>query len=438
MEKRRDFIRKIAAGAAVIAVDGARAGLSARSYARVTGANDRIRVAITGLGRRYGQYVEAISDRANNVELIYLCDVMKSQREKAAAVFLKVIDNKPLLENDLRKVLSDTQVDAVFNATPDHWHTPGACMALGAGKHVYLEKPCSHNPHEGELLVASRNKYKKLVQMGNQYRSVPHIREIINEIHNGVIGKAYKGLSFLTSNRGELPHPVKAPVPEGLDWDLFQGPAPRTEYMDLTWDYNWHWYGWNYGTAEIGNNGIHEMDIARWALQVEYPQYVEVEAEKRHYVNDGWTMYDSMEATFKFPDKKIIRWDGKSRTGYKTYGTPRGTIIYGAEGTAYIDPFLYRLYDLNGKMLKEKNKVSGSDDGTTVHIINFFNSIRGKEKLNSSIDQVVSSNLLTNYANISFRTGKPFPVDTKSGRIKDREAMKLWTREYEPGWEPRI
>jgi hypothetical protein len=274
--------------------------------------------------------------------------------------------------------------------------------------------------------------------MGNQYRSVPHIREIINEIHGGAIGKTYEGLSYLTSNRAELPLPVKAAVPEGLDWDLFQGPAPRTEYTHLTWDYNWHWYGWNWGTGEIGNNGIHELDIARWALQVEYPEYVYVEAEKRHYVNDGWTMYDTMDATFKFSDKKIIKWDGKSRTGYRTYGTPRGTIIYGSEGTVYIDPFLYKVFDLSGKLLKEKNKISGSDDGTTAHMINFFNTIRGKEKLNSPIEIGAVSNLLSNYANIAYRIGKPFEIDSKTGGILDRKAVKLWSREYEPDWEPKV
>src|SRR5665648_15922 len=198
MEKRRDFIRKITSGAAGIAIGGVASGMSPVSYSRIIGANDRITIAIIGLGRRYGAYAEAISKKENNIELLYLCDVMKSQRDKAFATFTKVIDNKPILENDIRKVLADRRLDAIFNAAPDHWHTPGACLALAAGKHVYLEKPCSHNPHETELLVACQRKNKKLVQMGNQYRSVPHIQEIVNEIHSGVIGKVYKALSFLT------------------------------------------------------------------------------------------------------------------------------------------------------------------------------------------------------------------------------------------------
>jgi predicted dehydrogenase len=311
-------------------------------------------------------------------------------------------------------------------------------MAIAAGKHVYVEKPCSHNPHEAEMLVACTKKHKKVVQMGNQYRSVPHFREIVTEIHNGVIGKAFKATTFLSSSRASLPIAAKAPVPEGLDWDLFQGPAPRTDYIDQIWDYIWHWYGWTYGTAEIMNNGIHEMDIARWALQVEYPEKVDVEAEKRYFAEDGWTVYDTMEATFKFADKKVLQWDGKSRNAYNTYGNYRGVIIYGSEGTVNVDPLGYKLYNREGILLKEKKRESETDDGTITHISNFFNAIRGKEKLNSPIEIGAVSNMLANYANIAYRIGKPFEVDSETGRIFDRDAMKLWTRSYEPGWEPVI
>jgi predicted dehydrogenase len=438
MQKRREFIRKMTAGAAGLTIGSEISAMSARSYSRIMGANDRVNIAIIGLGRRLPAYVPAVSDKATNIELVYICDVMRSQREKALKTFSDLIGNKPKAENDIRKVLDDKNVDAIFNATPDHWHTPGACMAMKAGKHVYLEKPCSHNPYETELLLGFRKKYNTFVQMGNQYRSVPHFQEIIKEIHSGLIGTAYKGLSFLTSSRGEVPVPAKAPVPEGLDWDLFQGPAPRAEYTEPTWDYNWHWYGWTYGTAEAGNNAIHELDIARWALQVEHPEEVEVEAEKRHYVNDGWTMYDTMDATFRFNNKKIIKWDGKSRTNYQTYGTPRGTIIYGSTGTVYADPFLYRVYDLGGKLLREKKKVTGADDGTTLHMNNFFNTIRGKEKLNSPIEIGIVTNLLPNYANIAYRIGHSFKVDPATGQTSDRDAKKLWRREYEPGWEPKL
>ncbi len=443
---RRDFLRKVTAGAAGVAVGGTAMGMSAKSYSRIIGANERLNVAIIGLGRRLGAYYEPVSQKSSNVELLYLCDVMESQRTRALEKFSKFIDYKPKLENDIRKVIDDSKVDVIFNATPDHWHTPGAIMAMQGGKHVYVEKPCSHNLFENEMVVAAMKKYNKVVQMGNQQRSSAHSIEIINEIHNGIIGVPYKAVAFYTNKRGPVPVQKKAPVRQGLDWDLFQGPAPRREYTSESWDYNWHWYGWDFGTAEAGNNGTHELDVARWALQVDYPTRVDVEAGKRHFFDDGWEMYDTMDATFRFVGDKIIKWDGKSRDGYDTYGGGRGTIIYGSEGAVFVDRGKYILYDRNGKKVKDNESSSkeagtalgGGGSMTTAHVVNFFNTIRGKDKLNSPIDQGATSQAMVHYANIASRIGKGFDVDDISGRMYDRDAMKLWKREYAPGWEPKL
>jgi len=440
---RRNFIKKATAGTIGVALTGGINSTSAQSYSRIIGSNDRIQVAIQGLGRRWGAYINAISDKKNNIELLYLCDVMKSQRDNAAKRIAKSINYAPKLENDIRVILDDKDIDAVFMATPDHWHAPGACMAMQAGKHVYLEKPCSHNPRESELLIAYQAKYNKLIQMGNQQRSSKQSTEIINDIHNGIIGNPYKAIAFYTNSRGEVPLPKKSLPPEGLDWELFQGPSPRKDYAHDTWDYNWHWYGWDFGTAETGNNATHELDIARWALNVDYPSSVEVDSGKFHYQNDGWEMYDTMEATFKFSNNKVIQWDGRSRNGYDKYGFGRGTIIYGSKGSVFIDRDGYKLFDLKGKLIKENIK-QGLEDGntlggggglTTMHTENFFQAIRGKELLKSPIDDAAISQMLTHYANISSRIGKSFEVDELSGRIYDRDAMKLWSRTYEPGWE---
>ncbi|MFI1745212.1 Gfo/Idh/MocA family protein [Thalassobellus sediminis] len=441
---RRDFIKKATTGAVGVALTGGLTSASAKSYSRIIGSNDRIQVAIQGLGRRWGAYIEAISDKTNNVELVYLCDVMKSQREKAAKTISKSINYKPKLENDIRVILDDKNIDAIFMATPDHWHAPGACMAMQANKHVYLEKPCSHNPREGELLIAYQKKYGKLIQMGNQQRSSIESASIIKDIHDGVIGDVYKAIAFYTNSRSEVPIPKKANPPEGLDWDLFQGPSPRKDYMHDTWDYNWHWYGWDFGTAETGNNATHELDIARWALDVNYPEYVDVYSGKFQYQNDGWEMYDTMEATFKFSNNKTIQWDGQSRNGYDKYGAGRGTIIYGSKGSVFIDREGYKLFDLKGELIRNK-KLQGVSEGglalggggslSTRHSLNFFQAIRGKEPLRSPIEQGVVSQMLTHYANISSRIGKSFEVDDKTGTIYDRDAMKLWSRTYEPGWE---
>ncbi len=443
---RRDFIRKVTAGAAGVAVGSSAMGMSARSYRNIIGANEKLNVAIIGLGRRLGAYYEPVSQKESNVHLAYLCDVRESQRERAAKNFSKFIDYKPKLENDVRKVIDDPEVDLLMIATPDHWHTPGAIMAMKGGKHVYVEKPCSHNMAENELIVEAQKKYNKVVQMGNQQRSSAHTIEIINEIHNGVIGKPYKALALYTNSRGEVPVQKPAPVPAGLDWELFQGPAPRREYTEETWDYNWHWYGWDYGTAEAGNNGTHELDVARWALQVDYPERVNVQAAKRHFRNDGWEMYDTMFATFEFPDDKIINWDGKSRNGYDTYGADRGTIIYGSDGSVFVDRGKYELYDRKGKLIKDSKSSSneagtalgGGGDMTTTHVQNFYNTIRGKDKLNSPIEQGAVSQAMVHYANVAYRIGKSFDIDDVTGKMYDRDARKLWSRDYAPGWKPTV
>jgi len=440
---RRDFIKKTAIGALAASLPSGIHAMSAKSYSRIMGSNDRLQVAIQGLGRRYGAFIPAMAAKENNIDLRYLCDVMKSQRDNAALAVSKLLPYQPVLENDIRKIMDDQDIDAIFMATPDHWHAPGACMAMQAGKHVYLEKPCSHNLEEGELLVAYQKKYSKVVQMGNQQRSSPQTRQIIKEIHAGLIGDTYKAIAFYINSRGRVPNQVKAAPPEGLDWELFQGPAPRRDYTHNTWDYNWHWYGWDYGTAEMGNNATHELDIARWALNVKYPEHVDVVAGKYHYKDDGWDMYDTMDATFRFSNNRTIQWDGQSRNGYNKYGTGRGTIVYGSKGSVYMDRDGYKVYSLKGELLKESlsdgteggTALGGGGDMSTLHAVNFFDAIRGKATLTSPIDEGAISQMLTHYANIASRIEKPFNVDNNTGRILNRKAMKLWSRKYEPGWE---
>jgi predicted dehydrogenase len=443
---RRDFLKTVSAGAAGVAVGATTLGMSASSYGRIIGANDRLGVGVVGLGRRLNAFVPPIARKESNVELLYLCDVMKSQRVKAADRFSQDMSHKAKLENDLRVVIDDPKVDVIMNATPDHWHAPGSVMAMKGGKHVYVEKPATHNMYENELIVAARKKYDKVVQMGTQQRSSDISIKVIRDIHNGVIGTPYKALAFYSNGRGMVPVQKKAPVPEGLDWDLFQGPAPRREYTEETWDYNWHWYGWDYGTAEAGNNGTHEFDVARWALQVDYPSRVDVLADKRHFPDDGWEMYDSMEASFRFSGNKIIQWDGYSRNAYLTYGSGRGTVIFGTEGSVFLNRNRFALYDRSGKLVKSSESESkeagtalgGGGDMSTQHVVNFFNAVRGNAELASPIDDGIISMAMVHYSNIAYRIGKGFDIDDKTGHMFDREAMNLWGRDYEPGWEPTL
>ncbi|MDP5228869.1 MAG: gfo/Idh/MocA family oxidoreductase, partial [Cellulophaga sp.] len=231
-----------------------------------------------------------------------------------------------------------------------------------------------------------------------------------------------------------------------LDWNLWQGPAVHREYTSETWDYNWHWYGWNYGTAEMGNNATHELDVARWALNVNFPQHVEVDATKRHFVNDGWEMYDSMQAKFTFEGNKQIQWDGNSRNAFNTYGSGRGTIIYGTEGSVFVNRGHYKLYDRGGKLVEEVNG-SGQEEGTalggggdmsTIHVMNFFETIRGKETAKAPIDDANISMAMVHYANVASRINQKFDINSTTGIMYNKDAMALWGKPYEESWKDKF
>ena len=441
-QNRRNFIKKSALGGLGLA-SAASMGMSAQSYNSIIGSNDRLHVAIAGLGRRLGAYYSPIARKESNVKLAYLCDAKKSQMTRAAKRFENHINYNPKLEQDLFKILDDNKVDVLINAMPDHWHTPGAIMAMKSGMHVYVEKPSSCTMEENELLVKVANKYSKVVQMGNQQRSSAHTQQVIQKIHNGAIGQAYKAIAFYSNGRGEVPHQKKSSIPEGLDWNLWQGPAVHREYTSETWDYNWHWYGWNYGTAEMGNNATHELDVARWALNVNFPKMVEVDSDKRHFVNDGWEMYDTMLARFSFEDNKVIEWDGKSRNAYNTYGSGRGVIIYGTEGSVFVNRGHYKLFDRNGKLVEEVSSggkeggvtLGGGGDMSTLHVMNFFETIRGKSSLNAPIADANISMAMVHYANVSSRIKQNFEVDDVKGTMFNRDAMEHWGKPYQESWK---
>ncbi len=444
-ESRRDFIRKSALGAASLAIGGS--AFSASSSARIRGANDRLNVAMIGCYRRFGAYMESWPSLNDHLNIAWVCDVDQQRLTNAQAKVNATVGYQPKAGDDIRKILEDKSVDAVFIATPDHWHAPATFMALQAGKHVYLEKPCSHNPREGELLVEFQQKYNKVVQMGTQQRAAPETREIIAEIHKGLLGETYLGTAFYINNRPMVHLPKQVPPPQGLNWELFQGPAPRAPYMDIYFDYNWHWF-WQYGTAETGNNAVHELDICRWALQLEFPQQVTVHAAKEHFKDDAWQMYDTMDASFLFANGKTIKWDGKSRNAYATYGTDRGSLIYGTNGTALLTRNGYKVFDRDGKLIRERKssevaqttQAGGAGGMDALHIMNFVENIRGTAATQyQPIRSGATSTLLGHLANISYRVNGPLELDTRNGHImNNKAAMKLWSRQYEKGWEPKL
>lgn len=436
---RRSFLKTTALGSAFVATP-------ARSFAALSGANDRVRVAVIGIKRRGQPLIRSLSTLPN-VEVAYVSDVDAVQLEKGMAMVEKTLGYRPATEKDVRKIVEMKDVDAIFVATPDHLHAYQTLIALQNGKHVYVEKPCSHNLGEDALLIQAQARYPDLkIQMGTQQRSSPETREVIQAIHDGIIGQPYKAVAFYANSRGEVPVPQEVTPPPTLDWELWQGPAPRRPFLDILADYNWHWR-WHWGTAESANNGTHEMDVARWALQVTYPEEVRATGGKYHFVDDGWEMYDTMEVNFHYAGNRLIQWNGNSRNGYLTFGAGRGTVIYGTDGSVYVDRDGYRVYGRDGALIRESKgeaedgvALGGGGGMTTRHVANFIGAVRDGRSLNAPITEGAVSTSMTHYTNIASRVpGGIIRVDAATGRLTDGALMDQYGfREYEKGWEPRL
>ncbi|HZI32487.1 MAG TPA: Gfo/Idh/MocA family oxidoreductase, partial [Candidatus Binatia bacterium] len=414
--------------------------------ARTIGANDRISAAVIGTNGRGLAHIDCLTSLPG-VEVTYICDVDTRAVAKGIKETAKKQTNVPQGIDDFRKMLADKSVDVVTIATPDHWHTPMAIMAMAAGKHVYLEKPCSQNPYEGELLLQAVTKYQRIVQMGAQRRSSAAMRQIIPEIHNGLIGKTYFGKGWYANDRSSIGHGKPAPVPEWLDYELWQGPAPRRDYIDNLIHYNWHWR-WLYGTGEALNNGTHEIDVARWALDVNWPVRVSSNGG-RYAFQDDWETPDTQTISWDFPEGKSMAWESRSCNPFPVEGRSRGTLVYGTEGTALLDGNDYIIYDKKGKIIKQvkstevvdpTNTISGSGAGMdTAHVSNFIESVRGTQQLNCPIAEGSVSVTLLHLGNIAWRVGRELHCNPTNGHIlNDADAMKLWRRKYQPGWEPKV
>jgi predicted dehydrogenase len=405
--------------------------------------NDRMVVAVVGLNGRGMVHAQNFSALKNS-EVAYLCDVDSNVLAKAAKG-MPAGSKAPKTIGDFRRALDDKSVDVVSIATPDHWHAPMAILAMQAGKHVYVEKPCGHNPHEGEMLVAAQRKYDRVVQMGTQQRSSGRTIEAVQMIRDGAIGRPYLARGWYANTRTGIGHGKPAPVPSNLDYELWQGPAPRTAYRDNVIHYNWHWFK-RWGTGEICNNGTHEIDIARLALGVDYPAAVMSSGRRQHY-QDDWEFPDTQEATFEFAGGQSIIWQGQSCNGIKLFDRSRGTAILGTTGTLVLDRDGYVLYDLKGKAVKQNiepkagngTDPSGDDAATALHMQNLLDAIRNGTALRAPISEGAKSVLLCHLGNIAQYTGRKLTTDPNTGRILgDERAMDFWARDYAPKWAPVV
>jgi predicted dehydrogenase len=409
---------------------------------------ETVNVAMIGTGGRAYALMEAIGF-CKNIKLTYACDVDALRLNKYLIDAEKKLGYKLKGEKDFRKLLEKKEVDAIIVATPEHWHAPMAIMGMQAGKHVYVEKPCSHNLHENELLNAAYKKYNKVCQMGNQQRSSVTSQQAIKDIREGKIGEVYNAKAWYANQRKGIGTGKEIAVPSTLDWDLWQGPAPREAYRDNVHPYNWHWFK-TWGTGEIHNNGTHEIDICRWALGVEMPKRVVSTGGRLHFKGDDWQYYDTQMASYEFEGGKMFTWEGRSCNGMPLYNRGRGAIIHGTKGSVLLDREGYQLLDLGGKeisYLAEENAgtsastqdTSGFDGLTVKHMQNFVNAIRLGEKLTAPINDGSISTHLCHLGNIAQALEVSINVDPKTGKIIGNEDAKaLWGREYEPGWEPKV
>lgn len=434
---RRKFIKTSAA----VGLGVSLAGRVAPAYAR-SSPNETIRVAVMGVNSRGHEVAQAFA-RQTNAEVVYIADVDSRAVEKTIAAIAELQDSRPKGITDFRNTLDDPEVDALVIAAPDHWHTPASILGMKAGKHIYVEKPCGYNPAEGELVVQARDKYNRVVQMGNQQRSGGSTIQAIQLIRDGMIGRPYLARTWYANTRESIGHGKVAPVPDWLDYELWQGPAPRTPYRDNVVHYNWHWFH-RWGTGELCNNGTHEVDIARWALGVDYPIRVTSNGGRYHF-DDDWEFYDTQIATFDFEDDVTITWEGRSCNGMPIHDRGRGTSVHGTEGTIIMDRNGYVAYDLDNQIIQEVSAseaeatmdVTGGGDMTDHHVANFLDAIRGQADLNSPIEEGHKSVLLCHLGNIAQATGETLHCDQRNGHIIGNDkAMEYWNREYEPGWEP--
>lgn len=419
--KRRYFLPAVAAGL--------------QSLRAAPAASDRINVAVIGVRGRGRALTGGFAKQADvNVE--YLVDVDDRVVPAAAAVLEKAGRPKPKVVRDLRRVLDDKSIDAVVIATPDHWHAPAAIMACDAGKDVYLEKPCAHNIREGRLVVEAARRNKRIVQHGTQARSRESTREAIEFIQAGHIGKVVMAKAWDVQRRTDIGHKQDAPAPAEVDYDTWVGPAPFMPFNENRFHYTWHW-NWNYGTGDAGNDGAHQIDMARWALGVDWPVEAAGTGGKLYFEDDQQTP-DTINATFRYPGKMLM-FELRIWNPYGMEGCENGVAVYGGNGMVQIAKWDrqwgYKVFDEKGKLVKHEH-APGEDES---HIRNFVDCVKSRKAPNAEIEIGFQSVVHCHLANIVARTGRTVHYDPAADSVVgDAEAARLTRRTYREHWaKPR-
>jgi len=438
---RRQFVK--AAAAAI-----------ATSQFPILGANDRINVGIVGLGGRGTDHIRSYSSLDSESRIAALCDVNQSARERAVALVQKLRGYSSKEYPDMRALFDSKDVDAVSLPLPNHWHALAAIWACQAGKDVYVEKPACHNIYEGHQMVKAARKYNRMVQVGSQSRSMPYMMQAIQMMQEGAIGQVYHARGLCFRRRFSIGHTPDEPVPAGLDWDKFLGPAQWKPYSKNKFAYNWHWI-WDTGNGDIGNQGVHQMDICAWGLgRTGWPVSVASSGGKFVWEDDQQTP-NTEQSTLDFGDAQITFEVRNLPTPPEGLGGMRGSsyvgnIFFGDGGFLVLDQG-FQIYkstaaNVSGeaargagaggaeKYEKVADEKSGERvDSTAVHMKNFFDAIRARDHklLHADIEIGARSAAFCHLANISYRVGRALRMAQSSGRfLGDDEANALLTRNY--------
>jgi predicted dehydrogenase len=421
---RREFLKTTGASLAGLAAFNTLPTLAQGS------ANNRIRHAIIGTGKQGMSHCKSFS-QVQDCEILALCDVDPERLDKAASLLPNSASVKKYA--DFRVLLEDKTIDTVSIATCDHWHTPVALAAILAGKHVYVEKPCSHNIREANLLVKAAREHKKCVQHGTQRRSSAQIQAGIRALREGAIGKVLTAKAINHQSRRAIGRAPVSEPPAGVNYDMWLGPAPKHAFTKNRWHYNWHWF-WDYGCGDLANDGIHQLDVARWGLGVDYPKGSVCSGGQLFYDDDHETP-DTQMIVYEYDHCHLI-YEMRLWTDYKLEGHDNGTVIYGTEGKLEEGRSGVVITMKDGQT--RKIEAQGED-----HRANFLNAVRANDpsKLSAPIEVGAVSAILCHLGNIGTRLGgQRVEYDPASQRItrcggREAEANALLTRIYRAGYE---
>jgi predicted dehydrogenase len=420
---RRDFLQRSAALSL-----GLTAGLAGKAVA----ANDKISVVCIGVRGRGNTVMRSFAAEPDCV-ITHICDVNESVRQQRGEEMKQRTGRMPKLVNDYRTLLDDKSVDVFVVATPDHWHALPTIHGCLAGKDIYVEKPASHNVREGRTAVAAARKHGRMVQLGTQLRSAPYIREAAEYVRSGALGKVIYGKAWETNRQGAVHLARDGTPPRGLDYELWQGPAPQRPFNETIVRGAWRWL-FDYGTGDLGNDGVHRIDYCRYVMGLDtMPQAVCCSGGKFFFQDDQqWP--DTMLVNYEYPGH-LLQYEMRIWSRPKLHDANEGAAVYGENGWVLLTNKSWTAYDAAGKVVKQ-----GSSDAARVqqlHTRNFLDAVRSRkrESLNQEILQGHISTAMCHAGNISWRTGKKLRINPKSETFDDREANQYLGREHRKGFE---